>query len=88
METADPESLARHQISRIRVLIRELLDSNPFYGRKLHSAGLTDAGLLNSVADFSLLPYTTKDQLVEDQQADPPFGTNLTFPRQIKPGSL
>jgi phenylacetate-CoA ligase len=80
IETAGREVLTAHQMSRMRVLLKELLDSNPFYGPKLRDAGLTDARLLHSPEDLNSLPYTGKSELVEDQQAHPIFGTNITFP--------
>jgi phenylacetate-CoA ligase len=80
IETADREKLARHQISRMRVLVKDLLASNPFYGRRLRDAGFTDVRMLDSLEDFKSLPFTRKSELVEDQEAHPPFGTNLTFP--------
>src|SRR5512135_2017760 len=80
IETASGEDLAAHQVSRLRMLLNELLASNPFYGTKLRGVGLTDARLLHSLEDLKVLPFTCKSQLVEDQDTHPPFGTNLTFP--------
>ena len=37
-------------------------------------------GDLRSWDDFSRLPFTRKAELVADQAAHPPFGTNLTYP--------
>jgi len=81
IETASRENLAKHQMSRMRVLVKELLASNPFYGRRLRDAGFTDVRMLDSLEDFKSLPFTQKSELVEDQEAHPPFGTNLTFPQ-------
>lgn len=80
IETAGREDLSAHQMLRMRMLLKELLASNPFYGRVLRDAGLNDARLLHSPEDLNSLPYTSKSQLVEDQQAHPLFGTNITFP--------
>ena len=80
IETADRENLATHQMLRMRVLIKELLASNTFYGTRLRDVGLTDSRLVRTLEDFGVLPFTRKSQLVEDQEAHPPFGTNLTFP--------
>jgi phenylacetate-CoA ligase len=80
IETASPEDLATHQMLRMRVLLKELLASNPFYGTRLRDAGFTDARLLHSLADLKFLPFACKSRLVEDQEMHPPFGTNLTFP--------
>ncbi len=80
IETAGFETLANHQMSRLRALLKELLASNPFYGTSLRRIGLTDTRLLNSLDELKLLPFTCKRQLVADQETHPPFGTNLTFP--------
>ncbi len=80
IETAERDDLVAHQMPRLRGLLKELLSSNPFYRRKLYDAGFADAELLRSPEDLRSLPFTQKSQLVEDQEAHPPFGTNLTFP--------
>jgi phenylacetate-CoA ligase len=80
IETAGREDLVAHQMLRMRVLLKELLASNPFYGSRLREAGFTDARLFHSLEDHQSLPFTRKRHLVEDQEANPPFGTNLTFP--------
>jgi len=80
IETACREDLARHQMSRLRMLLKKLLASNSFYGTRLRDAGFTDTRLLHSLEDLKSLPFTSKSQLVEDQEKHPPFGTNLTFP--------
>jgi len=38
------------------------------------------ADKLNQCERFHDIPFTTKQQLVDDQATNPPFGTNLTFP--------
>lgn len=80
IETASREDLARHQSARMQTLLREALASNPFYSKKLHDAGIADARDSKSIADITRLPFTRKQELVDDQEAHPPFGTNLTYP--------
>jgi len=80
IETASPEVLTAHQMSRMKVLLKELLASNPFYGARLREAGFADARLLDSLEDLENLPFTRKSDLVVNQDAHPPYGTNLTFP--------
>jgi len=80
VETASCEDLTAHQISRMRTLLKELLATNPFYGARLRDAGLGDARMLQALEELKCLPLTHKSELVEDQEAHPPFGTNLTFP--------
>jgi phenylacetate-CoA ligase len=79
IETAHRENIARHQLARMQVVLKELLATNPFYYTKLRDAGLTDARLFQSLEDLESLPFTSKGELVADQEYHPPFGTNLTF---------
>ena len=60
------------QLERLGAGIDALLKSNRFYRARLHRVSTWD--------DFERLPLTTKAELTADQQANPPFGTNLTFP--------
>src|SRR5256714_14481234 len=59
-------------LRRLHAGVNALLKSNPFYRARLHPVATWD--------DFERLPFTTKAELMADQQAHPPFGTNLTFP--------
>lgn len=80
VETANRETLTTLQFSRMQALLKELLASNPFYGAKLRDAGFTDSRMLRTIEELNRLPFTRKNELVEDQEAHPPFGTNLTYP--------
>ncbi|MFQ5859659.1 MAG: phenylacetate--CoA ligase family protein, partial [Anaerolineae bacterium] len=80
VETADRERLEARQVERLRAMLQELLDTNGFYQRKLGEAGLEHAEDIRSLDDLRRLPFTTKQELAEDQAARPPFGTNLTYP--------
>ncbi len=80
IETAELDSLRTHQYQRLQTLLREVLNSNAFYQKKLHVAGIRAAEDLSSLDALSQLPFTTKQELVDDQSANPLFGTNLTYP--------
>ncbi len=80
IETASREALTRHQIALMHQLLSEALASNPFYQRKLREAGFNDAREFKSLDNLARLPFTRKQELVDDQQANPPFGSNLTYP--------
>ncbi len=80
IETASRDALTQHQLTRIQHLLHEVLASNPFYRRKLRSAGFTDVREFKSFEDLARLPFTRKQELVDDQEANPPFGSNLTYP--------
>ena len=60
------------QLERLGAGITRVLPRNPFYRDRLHR--------VDTWNDFARLPLTTKDEITADQQANPPFGTNLTFP--------
>jgi phenylacetate-CoA ligase len=67
------------QLGALRALLAEVVPKNPFYGRKLAAVGCS--ALPSSLADFTArFPFTTKAELVADQAANPPYGTNLTYP--------
>ncbi len=80
IETASRDALARHQTERMQAQLRELLASNAFYQKRLRGAGFADAREFKSLDDLARLPFTRKQELVDDQAAASPFGTNLTYP--------
>src|SRR4051812_46326964 len=63
-------------VDQLRALLRQILPTNRFIASRLGSFGeLSDLG------DFpTRVPFTTKRELVADQAAHPPYGSNLTFP--------
>ena len=64
------------QLDRLRALLAEILPRNRFVTRRLG-----DFGDLRDLADFTArVPFTHKLELVADQAAHPPYGSNLTFP--------
>ena len=75
----DRFSLEAQQLAKLRALITALVPDNGFYSRKIREAGLTSE--IPTLSDFlRQMPFTVKSELVEDQLAHPPYGTNLTFP--------
>lgn len=71
----DRGSLAKYQAERLAKMLEAVSAGNKFYRRKL---GPLPA--IKSLADLKKLPFTVKTELVQDQAANPPFGTDLTFP--------
>ncbi len=66
-------------LARLRALIEEITPANRFYARRLAAAGVTPD--IGSLEEFSVrLPFTWKADLVADQTANPPYGTNLSYP--------
>lgn len=65
------------QLDRLRHLLSEVAAGNPFYRPRLAAAGL---GAGASREEFlARMPFTTKAELVADQLAHPPYGSNLTY---------
>jgi len=69
----------RRKVEQLRALIGRLIPANGLYAPILEQAGV-DANLESLDAFYARMPFTTKRQLVEDQQTHPPYGTNLTEP--------
>lgn len=80
-ETLDTESLQQLQLDKLRKTLSDLLQSNAFFRRKLADVGIERADDVQSFDDYRRLPFTAKEELSADQTANPPYGTNLTFPR-------
>ena len=80
LETLDPEAVRRHQWARLRALAEAVVPANPFVTAQWKRAGLAAPRDLRSWDDFRRLPLTRKSELMEDQTAHPPFGTNLSYP--------
>lgn len=84
MVTLDPLLLSRadiqhRQLERVRDMFAELQERNQFWQQYFKKAGLGHTSI-QSLEDFRQLPVLTKQQLVDDQNSHPPFGTNLTYP--------
>lgn len=80
LETMAREDLLSYQWQRLAPLLARIGEANPFYRRKWDAAGVTAPRGAEDWDAFRRLPFTTKAELVEDQHAAPPFGTDLTYP--------
>jgi phenylacetate-CoA ligase len=84
-ENLTREAIATRQVERLRALVAEIAPRNPFWRDKLAAAGWLDARgsfdptAIESLDELRRLPFTTKAELVADQAAHPPYGTNLTY---------
>ena len=73
------ETIARDQEARLHALFRAIRGKNAFYDRKFTAAGINLETLIHR-GGLAELPFTTKEELVADQVAAPPWGTVLTEP--------
>jgi len=68
------------QIERLRALLAELSPGNRFYSKRFAAEGV-DVKTITSLEEFSRrVGFTHKQDLVVDQAAHPPYGTNHTYP--------
>jgi len=82
IETLGREALAQIQLKKFQEMASQVLRGNAFYGAKFRAAGLENAADVRTFDDFRRLPFTLKSELSEDQASNPPYGTNLSFPRE------
>ncbi len=80
-----PENFPRRQVivqrqfDQLRDLLRAVIPANKFYAAKYEAAGAPSR--VPRMHDFhGHFPLTTKQELAADQAANPPYGTNLTYP--------
>jgi phenylacetate-CoA ligase len=71
------EAIETQQVRRLRRMLGRILPANEFYRQKFARAEVQQ---VDSLELFRNLPFTTKTELVADQQEHPPFGSDLTFP--------
>ena len=83
IEAAPWEQTRRLSVAAWERQFRRIRESSPFYARKFKEAGVGSSFV--SLADLSELPFTTKEELKQALDEDPPFGSNLCVsPEQVK----
>jgi phenylacetate-CoA ligase len=78
LERASRARLRALQLRRLRAEVAHAAAHSPFYRRKLTAAGVKRT--LRTLDDLRALPFTTKDELKENQAAHPPWGDLLAVP--------
>ena len=73
------EVIRAEQLQSLNELLRQVIPANPFYTRKIleSSAPREYADLESFTKQF---PFTTKQEIAQDQEEHPLYGRNLTFP--------
>ena len=71
------DSIREMQSRRLRELLAEIIPHNRFYAAKF--SGI-DVSSIRRPEDLGALPPTVKQELVDAQAEQPPYGTNLTYP--------
>jgi phenylacetate-CoA ligase len=79
VETASRDETGTLQFKKLEALLRKVYASNSFYRNKFSQFGI-GLSQIRSLDDLRKLPFTMKREFEEDQEKNPPFGTNLTEP--------
>lgn len=79
----DRARLRSNQWRKLRALVMHLATTEGFYSRKFKEAGVRVTSLGRLEEFVAQVPFTTKDELLADRLAHPPFGTNLTRPQGL-----
>jgi phenylacetate-CoA ligase len=78
-ETASRADLTALQERKLREQLQHAYDASPFYRRKFDDAGIKPVQIAR-LDDLRNLPFTTKDELKQDQADHPLWGTLLAVP--------
>ncbi len=77
LETMDPEEREQKVIlPKLQAQLKYAYKRSALYKRKWDAAGIKPEDV-RSLADFEHVPFTTKDDLRQDQREFPPFGSNV-----------
>ncbi len=71
------EAIREIQSRRLQELLAEIIPRNRFYSTKFAEV---DISTIQSPDDIHRLPVTLKQELVEGQAEQPPYGPNVTYP--------
>jgi len=75
----DRAAIEADHLAKLQALVSALVPGNAFSSARLRAAGI-ESGVANLQQFFERVPFTRKQELIEDQRAHPPYGSNLTFP--------
>jgi phenylacetate-CoA ligase len=79
LERASRAEMTRLQLRRLRGQVDHAARHSPFYRRALRAARV-DPARLRTLDDLRRLPFTTKDELKDNQAERPPWGDVLAVP--------
>ena len=83
LETLPAAALRELENERLQAQLDYVWANSPFYQAKFAAADVSRHAL-RDLADLPMLPFTEKDELRQDQQAHPPFGSYLaTTPERL-----
>jgi phenylacetate-CoA ligase len=80
-ETMPREELEALQLRKLQRLVEWTESQVPYQSKKLHDAGVT-ADSINSLDDLRRIPFLTRDEWMQGQIDDPPYGPILAAPQE------
>ncbi len=81
-ETMPREQLEKLQLAKLQRIVSYAYEKSAFHRRKFEAAGF-HPDQLHSLADLDRIPFTTKDEWLEEQKRYPMFGEMLTAPQEL-----
>ena len=78
LETASPDETLTRAAAAWETQYSRVVERSPFYARRFRGAGVGRSGV--RLEDIAQLPFTTKDDLKQAIDQEPPFGTNVCVP--------
>lgn len=75
----DRSQIKAIQSQRLVELLQTIIPRNRFWTTKFQAADV-DVASIKGRNDLSKLPLTTKQEIVDSQTAQPPYGSNLSYP--------
>jgi phenylacetate-CoA ligase len=81
-ETMPRDQLEQLQLRKLRSLLEHADANVPWHAKRLRDAGVTVDGV-NTLDDLRRIPFMTRDEWMEGQLEDPPFGNVLAAPRDV-----
>lgn len=80
METLPRDRLEALQLTKLRDLVDWTLASAPWQAARLREAGIDSSAAIRTRDDIRRIPFLTRDEWMESQIEDPPFGAVLAQP--------
>jgi phenylacetate-CoA ligase len=81
-ETMPREELEAFQLRKLQALVEWTDAQVPYHSKRLHDAGVTP-GSLKSLEDLRRIPFTTREEWMQGQIDQPPYGPILAAPEEV-----
>ena len=79
LETLPRDKIESLQLERFKERMAYVYDNSPLYRKKYDKAGIKPSDI-KTVSDISNVPFTGKEELLESQNSNPPWGNFMCVP--------